>query len=44
MARVKAKHPPAFGIPDKDIPEMTGRAFRQARPFVVVFPECTEAV
>ncbi|HVT25601.1 MAG TPA: BrnA antitoxin family protein [Rhizomicrobium sp.] len=44
MARVKAKHPPAFGIPDKDIPEMTGRDFRQARPFLEVFPEFTEAV
>jgi len=45
MAKAKAKRlPPAFGVPDEDIPEMTGKDFRQARPFLEVFPEFTEAV
>jgi uncharacterized protein (DUF4415 family) len=44
MAKAKVKRPPAFGTPDDDIPEMTAKDFRKARPFLEVFPEFTEAV
>ena len=44
MAEAKRKRPPAYGIPDDDIPEMTAKDFRRARPFVEVFPEFAEDV
>jgi uncharacterized protein (DUF4415 family) len=44
MAKTKKKRPPAYGVPDEDIPEMTAEDFRNARPFLEVFPEFAEAV
>jgi uncharacterized protein (DUF4415 family) len=35
----RRRKPPAYGVPDDDIPEITEEQFRKARPVKDVFPE-----
>ncbi|MGE3476522.1 MAG: BrnA antitoxin family protein [Rhodospirillaceae bacterium] len=39
----RRKKPPAYGVPDEDIPEMTLADFRRAKPVKDVMPELIAA-